>query len=205
MREYIQNQKVIEFKEPDLSATYSYEDYLQWDDWDEWIEIIRGRIFKMGAAPSRMHQTIGGNLHLYIRTFLKGNPCQVFMAPFDVRFPLNGSENRNIRNVVQPDLCVVCDPSKLDAKGCIGSPDWIIEILSPSNLEKDLKLKYDLYEEAGVREYWIVYPADKTIHAYVLENQKFSIKNGPYCGQENISPYIFPALSISMKDIFENT
>jgi Uma2 family endonuclease len=204
MREYIHKEIVKEFKEPDLSALYTYADYLTWENWNEWVELIRGRIHKMSAAPNRMHQTISGNLFALIHTFLRRNPCQVFAAPFDVRLPLIGTDDAIISNVVQPDISVICDPSKLDSRGCIGAPDLIVEILSPSNLEHDLKLKYELYEEAGVREYWIIYPNEKSIHSYVLENGRFTVKHSPVVGSGMITPHIFDNLELPLAEIFEN-
>ena len=119
----------MDVKEPDLSGTYTYADYLTWQ-WEEMAELINGKIFKMSPAPSGLHQRISGNLFGPLWNYFRGKKCQVFSAPFDVRLPGSSKKDRDIITVVQPDLCVICDPSKMDERGCLGAPDWIIEILS---------------------------------------------------------------------------
>src|SRR6218665_1287708 len=135
-------------EEPDLSGTYSYADYLNWQ-WDDMTELIRGKIFRMSPAPGSLHQRVSGNLFGLLWNQLKGKPCQVFSAPFDVRLPVKWKKNdRDITTVVQPDLCVICDPSKIDERGCLGAPDLIMEILSRHTSTKDVRDKFDVYEEA---------------------------------------------------------
>jgi Uma2 family endonuclease len=98
----------------------------------------------------------------------------MYHAPFDVRLTTaDANGDAQIRTVVQPDICVVCDQTKLDDQGCVGAPDWIIEIVSPGNTARDTKTKFDLYEENGVQEYWIVYPGHKTVSAFVLEDGQY--------------------------------
>ncbi len=141
----------------DLNGTYSYADYLQWR-FDETVELIKGKIFKMSPAPNVKHQRISWNLtHIFSNYFWK-KPCSAFAAPFDVRLydPKKSSKNnKDIFTVVQPDICIICDEEKIDDLGCIGAPDLIIEILSKGNSNKEMKNKYELYEENGVKEYWI--------------------------------------------------
>jgi len=146
---------------------YTYKDYLKWDDDQRW-ELIDGVPFLM-SAPSRLHQEVSGNLHgeLYLR--LKGKPCKVYAAPFDVRLNAETLDN----TVVQPDILVVCDSDKLNDTGCKGAPDFIIEILSPSTSARDRYLKFDLYRKAGVREYWVVEPETETVAAYMLSNEDY--------------------------------
>ena len=105
--------------------------------------------------------------------FLKGKTCKVYVAPFDVRLPVASRKHTDIDTVVQPDLCVVCDPEKLDELGCVGAPDLIVEILSPGNNKKELQLKYDVYETSGVKEYWVVHPDERTLLIYTLESGKY--------------------------------
>lgn len=157
----------MKIEEPDIAGSYTYADYLTWQ-WGEMTELIRGKIYKMSPAPGSLHQKISGNLFLQIRSFLTGEKCQVFSAPFDVRLPSlkKSKSDQEITTVVQPDLCVICDPSKIDDRGCIGAPDWIIEILSPPTSSKDLTEKFDVYEEAGVKEYWVVHPQEQTLLVY---------------------------------------
>lgn len=159
--------KVLEFNDVDLSLTYSYSNYLNWL-FDDRVELIKGKVFKMSPAPSRLHQEISRNLFLPIASFLKDQPCKAYTAPFDVRFPQGSKADDAIYTVLQPDICVICDQSKLDDKGCIGAPDLVIEILSPGNNKKELLYKYQIYQEFGVKEYWVVSQSDQTVLIYSL-------------------------------------
>lgn len=147
---------------------YTYADYLNFPDDERW-EIIDGVAYSMAPAPSSAHQDVSGELHAQVRTQLRGKPCKVFAAPFDVRF----EDSEKTDKVVQPDLLVVCDRSKIRTRGLIGAPDWIVEILSSSTAGKDQILKRGLYEKHGVREYWLVHPVDRvvTIHRMGAEGQ----------------------------------
>ncbi len=163
----------MDSKKPDVveepNATYghySYADYLTWP-MDLVAELIQGKMFKKAAAaPNRIHQRVSLKLSVKLYQFLEGKTCQVYEAPFDVRFPKDSKEDHEIFDVVQPDLCVVCDPSKLDERGCIGAPDLIVEILSPGSTKLELKHKYGLYESRGVREYWIIHPEHQNLLIY---------------------------------------
>ena len=149
---------------------YSYADYLTWP-MDLVVELIQGRLFKKAAAaPNRIHQRVSLKLSVKLYQFLEGKTCQVYEAPFDVRFPIDSKEDHRIFDVVQPDICVVCDPSILDQRGCIGSPDLIVEILSPGNSKLELKQKFDLYESREVKEYWIIQPEHQTMTIYTWVN-----------------------------------
>jgi Uma2 family endonuclease len=161
-------------KEPDVEyGNYSYADYLTWQ-MEEVVELIKGKIFKKAAAaPKRIHQRISAKLLTRLYVFLEGKPCQVYDAPFDVRFPKASKEDDQILDVVQPDICVICDPEKLDDRGCIGAPDLIIEILSPSNSKTELKHKFELYESNGVLEYWIIHAETQDLLIYTLTNGKY--------------------------------
>ena len=149
---------------------YSYADYLTWPI-DLVAELIQGKMFKKAAAaPNRIHQRVSLKLSVKLYQFLEGKTCQVYEAPFDVRFPKDSKEDHRIFDVVQPDICVVCDPSILDQRGCIGSPDLIVEILSPGNSKLELKQKFDLYESREVKEYWIIQPEHQTMTIYTWVN-----------------------------------
>lgn len=183
----------------DLNKTYSYADYLLWR-FKERVELIKGKILKMSPAPSRKHQEIAGSLYLAMGILFKNKPCKVYIAPFDVRLPRYSPKNQEVFTVVQPDLCVVCDESKLDDKGCIGAPDLIVEILSPGNSKREMKDKFELYQESGVREYWIVDPNQESVLIYIL-------KNGEYIGlkpvvDDTAASQIFPDLTVHTNDIF---
>lgn len=146
---------------------FTYGDYLEWDDGERW-ELINGEAYNMSPAPQRIHQKILGELHLQLGTQLKGKTCEVYISPFDVRLPLGDEKEADIINVVQPDISVICDPKKLDKKGCIGAPDFIIEILSPANPRRDRMEKFNLYEMAGVKEYWLVTPEARMVEVFLL-------------------------------------
>ena len=130
--------------------------------------------------------------------------CEVYSAPFDVRFPKNGeTADDKIYTVVQPDICVVCDLSKLDELGCCGAPDMIVEILSPSTMKKDLTKKFDLYEENGVKEYWIVHPNDKTVNVFILKEDGKYDDGIIYEFDGKIPIRIFDNYLIDLNDIFD--
>lgn len=147
---------------------YTYADYLKFPEDERW-EIIDGVAYSMSPAPSSNHQDICGELLAQVHAQLRGKPCKVFVAPFDVRF--ENSEKTD--KVVQPDLVVVCDRSKIVSRGLVGAPDWVVEILSPSTAGKDQILKRALYEKQGVREFWLVHPTDRvvTIHRLGAEGR----------------------------------
>ena len=181
-----------------VNGIYTYADYLMWNIKDR-VEILKGKIFKMSPAPTISHQGISFNLSGLFFMYFHNKPCKVFASPFDVVLKnKDGKED----TVVQPDLCVVCDPEKLaDGKRCQGAPDLIIEILSPDNSKKEMVNKYELYEEAGVREYWVVRPDYKEITQFVLENNKYRTLP-PIVEGTIIHSAIFPELSLQTEDIF---
>lgn len=151
---------------------YTFADCLTWSE-DERIEIIFGEAYMM-SPPMRIHQEISGELFAQIKEYLKDKPCKVYHAPFGVRpFEQDGDTPENVDTIVEPDITVVCDQSKLDDYGCKGAPDFIIEILSPSNKRHDRIVKHNLYQRAGVREYWIVDPEAKTVDVYLLDENGF--------------------------------
>jgi Uma2 family endonuclease len=188
--------------EPDPSLSYTYADYLQWK-FEEQVELIRGKIFKMSPTPAPLHQQISVGLAAEIYNFLKKKPCKVFAAPFDVRLPVkNKKKDNEITTVVQPDICVICDESKIDGRGCIGAPDLIIEILSPGNTHKEVKLKHEIYEEAKVKEYWVVYPSEENIAVFILNaNGKYDGAK-IYAGHDRIKSIAVKRLIIKLDDIF---
>ena len=154
---------------PLKKSRYTFADYLTWDE-GEHIEIINGGAFMM-ATLSRIHQRISGELFRQLADYLEGKNCEVYPAPFGARL-FEQSEDRpeDIDTVVEPDISVVCDQSKLDKHGCKGAPDLIIEILSPSSLRHDRLVKLNLYQRAGVREYWIVDPENRSVMVFLPDN-----------------------------------
>jgi Uma2 family endonuclease len=197
----IDNDEFSKVEEPDPSFNYTYADYLKWN-FEERLELFRGKIFKL-SAPNTKHQAILRNLSAEIWIILKGKRCQVFPAPFDVRLPVkNRKKDNEVTTVVQPDICVICDESKIDDKGCCGAPDLAVEILSPGNSKKEIKLKHELYEEAGVLEYWVVYPEEESIVIFILnENGKYKDVSA-YAGDDIIYSKAVPGLAIKVNDIF---
>ncbi len=189
---------------PKEQREYTYEDYLTWSE-DERAEIIDGVVYAQ-ATPSFAHQTISGNLYLEIGNYLKGKQCRVFAAPFTVRLPLENGEtddNKN-KNIVEPDLAVICDKSKSDKGGYNGAPTLIIEIVSKSSIKRDNILKLNKYQQAGVQEYWIVIPGEETIMRYALNEQGHYNAPEYYVldEDEEIISKMFPDLAIKLKDIF---
>lgn len=188
----------------DLNKVYTYADYLKWT-FEERVELIKGKIFKMSPAPSSHHQVISSELQGIIWYFLRNKSCRVFDAPFDVRlYNKKRSEEANapIFTVVQPDLCVVCDLSKVDKRGCLGAPDFVIEILSQGNSAKEMNEKYDAYQEAGVREYWLVDYFSRVTFVYLLQDDKFfGLK--PFTENTPIPVNTLPGLVIDMKKIYK--
>ena len=188
--------------EPDIEyGRYSYADYLTWE-MDEMVELIKGKIFKRDiAAPALNHQRISMRLSVQLFNFLKGKTCQVFHAPFDVRLPVKSRKNQDIDTVVQPDICVVCDPDKLDAAGCIGAPDLVVEILSPGNNKRELKNKFEVYEEAGVKEYWVIHPNEQTLLIYSLIDGKYQASRF-FVPEDEITSACLPGFSLDLEDVF---
>jgi Uma2 family endonuclease len=154
------------------------------------------------AAPNRLHQTVIRNLTSVFHPFFKGKPCEYYPAPFDVRLPV-GIKKGKYTTVVQPDLSVFCDQEKLDQRGAQGAPDLVVEILSPGNSRRDMKDKFEVYELAGVREYWIFHPIDSFVLPYLL-NEKGKFVGLPAVHSPDILySRIFPELSFSLEEIFQ--
>ncbi|MCF8372369.1 MAG: Uma2 family endonuclease [Bacteroidales bacterium] len=188
----------------DINKRYTYADYLTWMD-DVRRELYNGFIKLMSPAPSRIHQRISVKLTRIWDVFLESKNCEVYHAPSDVRFPKNkkDKDDKTIYTVLQPDIYVVCDLTKLDDKGCLGAPDFIIEIVSPKNSKRDLKDKFDIYQEHGVREYWIVNPNDENVTVFDLnENGKYQFR-GMYSEDDKIPVEIFKGdLKIDLMEVF---
>ncbi|SFA53522.1 Endonuclease, Uma2 family (restriction endonuclease fold) [Pedobacter suwonensis] len=197
------DEPIRQFNELDASLTYSYANYLNWL-FPERVELIAGKIFKMSPAPSRAHQEVAGRIFLKIGNFLKGKQCKIYSAPFDVRFPKESKADKNVYTVLQPDICVICDKSKLDARGCIGAPDLVVEILSPGNTKTELLHKYRIYEEFGVKEYWVVSHGDQSILIYTLNEMGKFEPSKIFALSEKITSTVLPGFELALDDIFED-
>ena len=192
----------MELANLDLNKVYTYADYYKWK-FEERVELIKGYIFKMSPSPNRLHQEISGGISYQLQKFLERSPCKVYTAPFDVRFPRKSKADKDIITVLQPDICVVCDRSKLDDRGCIGAPDIVVEVLSPSNNKKELKNKYEIYEEAGVKEYWIVWPYEQTMIVYTLTDGKF-VSSPVISGGDILTTSVLPGFSLNISELFRD-
>ena len=187
----------------DFTKQYTYADYLTWH-FDERVELIRGWISRMSPALLVTHQRILIRLSYQIEGYLLNKQCEVFVAPFDVRLTNKRKSvpYKLITSVVQPDLCIICDPKKLDKRGCIGAPDLVIEILSPRDSRKEFREKFSLYEENGVREYWIVDPVHLMIQVFDLKEDKFAWRSN-YVKEDMIPVGIFEDFSIDSDAVFK--
>ena len=193
---------ITKLSQLDLTKKYSYADYLLWKI-KERVELFKGMIAEMSPAPNPTHQRVLRELFTVFELFFSNQKCELFFAPIDVRL-LNKNKSTNdnkIYTVVQPDLIVVCDEEKIDERGCLGAPDLVVEILSPGNSNKEMNIKYELYEEAGVKEYWMIHPTERQLLIYVLENGKF-IGKKPIIESENAISYLFPKLKFPLKKLF---
>jgi len=176
---------------------YTYADYCAWDDGKRY-ELINGARYMMSPAPAWEHQNISIQLARFLSNFLDGKPCKVFTAPFDVRL----SADKNDDNVVQPDLVVICDRSKLSGTGCLGVPDMVIEILSPSTESWDKVVKFNMYLQAGVREYWMVDLNGKTVQTCILKNGEYVVK--AYSENDVVPVHVLEGCAIHLSKVFAN-
>ena len=199
-------QPITDIAQLDLNGSYTYADYLLWQ-FQERLELIKGHIFKM-AAPNPAHQRISSRLHGHLFIYLKDKKCDLFAAPFDVRLinARKSTPNNEVTTVVQPDICIICDPAKIDKRGCIGAPDLIVEILSTSTAKYDLNEKFDLYQESGVKEYWVVFPSDKAIMLFVLGEDEQYDKGTLYSIDDDfmLCSKTIEGLQIDLKLVFDS-
>jgi Uma2 family endonuclease len=179
---------------------YTYEDYLNWPG-EHKIEIIDGQVY-LYTVPPRIHQEISGAIVFQFFNYLKDKKCEVYFR-LGVRLPSGDEKSvKEIKTVVEPDIIVVCDKSKLDDEGCKGAPDLIVEITSPSTARIDKVEKFNLYEKHGVKEYWIVEPEIKLVTVFLLqENGRYGRPN-IYTEEDKIKVSIFEDLVIDLKDVF---
>jgi Uma2 family endonuclease len=185
---------------PAESKRYTFADVLTWDE-SERIEIIDGEAVMM-APPSRIHQKIVSELNRQLGNYLEGKKCEVYPAPFGVRlFEEDGDYPEDVDTMVEPDISVVCDHSKLDDHGCKGAPDLIIEILSPSTRRHDRITKFELYRKAGVREYWIVDPDSKDVESFVLDGGRYFVK-GYGTAEDNMKVDVLEGCIIDLSAVF---
>lgn len=193
--------EITSLSQLDLTKTYSYADYFSWR-LQERVELLLGKVMKISPAPTRQYQAISAFIGNQFYNHLNTSPCQVFYVPFDERLERKADDSK-VKNVVQPDICVICDITKLDDRGCSGAPELIIEILSPGNTKKEMKYKFKLYEKAGVLEYWMVDPSEKVILQYNLINGQY-INHRPLIEEDTIHSTVINGFSMHIEDVFKN-
>jgi Uma2 family endonuclease len=181
---------------------YRYGDYRTWSDDERW-ELIDGVAWNMSPAPSMAHQALVTELVHSIRLFLGKGGCRVFPAPFDVLLPESpGQAEDDVANVVQPDLAVICDPSRLRSFGCFGPPDWVIEILSPYTSRRDMVAKLSLYQGRGVREYWVIDPGNRFVHVYVRGEDGRYPEPELLVGKATAGSTVCPGFEMKLEELF---
>ena len=192
----------------DMNRQYTYADYRTWTD-DKARELLNGFIRVISPAPPANHEMIAKKIHTAMINFIdqNGGNCQVFCTPFDVRFPKSPDKtaDNQIYTVVQPDICVVCDSSLIDKRGCLGAPDMVVEILSLSSLRYDLKEKFNIYEAGVVKEYWVVSPKEEGINVFILQEDTGEYDDGTvYEGPAQVPVQTLPGLSINTEALFKD-
>lgn len=197
---YLSTMKNASEPEALYGGTYTAKDYLSWT-FDAMVELIKGKVWKMAPAPASQHQRVSSKLTAnFVRQF-EQKPCEVFHAPYDVYFTRDVEHFEEANTVVQPDLCVICDSHKIKSFGCVGAPDLVVEILSKSTAKKDLNDKYQIYEEFGVKEYWVVHPFEKAINLFILKDGAFA-DAGTFGETESMNSSLFPELAVSLEQVF---
>ncbi len=189
----------------DFDAHYTYADYLLWQ-FKERVELIRGKL-RLMSAPSVKHQRASALLMRLLGNHLEDSQCDVFSAPFDVRLPAlpYQLEAGKVDTVVQPDICVICDRAKLDEQGCVGAPDLVIEILSPGNSKREMKEKFNLYESAGVREYWVIDQEHLLVFSYVLNEITGEFEaSKPLTEEDTLQSAVINGFSLPLQRLFSN-
>ncbi len=194
---------ITDFSQLDPNGVYSYADYLTWK-FDQALEIIKGKIFKM-VAPSSLHQDIFRVLFLALGNHFKNQSCRLYSAPFDVRLldrKKSLKANKDVYTVIQPDICIICDLKKIDKAGCVGAPDLMIEILSPGNSKREMKIKKELYAESGVREYWVVDPIHESITRFNFNDDGATTSTDIFVSDDVMPSLIFPDFTLNLIELF---
>jgi Uma2 family endonuclease len=196
-----EDQPLQKVEEPDLAGYYNASDYLEWT-FEGFVELIKGKIVKM-SSPASAHQVVSRQLLKVMIAHFDRQPCQLFHAPYDVYFVHEWEDFKQARNIVQPDICIICDRNKIKRLGCVGAPDLVVEILSPSSIRKDVGDKFSLYEQYGVKEYWIVNPVEGTITLNVLEDGTYRTLT-PKAKGEILHSVLFPDLAVDLETVFDD-
>lgn len=171
----------MQLSDHNFDKSYTYADYVQWTFDDR----------------------VSGNIFYRISKFLKGKKCHAYFAPFDVRLYRKNAADESVTTVFQPDICVICDLSKLDDRGCVGAPDIVVEILSPGNNKKELRNKFEIYEEAGIKEYWVVWPVEQTVLQYTLNAEGKYVASLILAAGDQVTTPILPSFVLNLEEVFE--
>jgi len=182
------------------NGRYTYKEYLTWSEEEKW-ELIDGTPY-MQAAPSWQHQAIIGNIITQFNNYLQGKSCFAFPAPFDVRLPEGDEEDEDISTVLQPDIAIVCDKSRLSKTGYLGVPSLIVEVVSPSTSKMDRVFKFNKYEQAGVKEYWIVEPDGKVVSVFTLQSNNRYGRPETYTEEHKLKISILPDFVVDLSQVF---
>jgi Uma2 family endonuclease len=196
----------MNMKPPNLAEKvdelFTYGQYYQWDDDKRW-ELIDGVPYDLTPSPNRKHQEISRNVSVRMYQFVLGQACQVFFAPFDVRLPdFPEQDDNDISTVIQPDIVVICEKKKLDERGCRGAPDLVVEILSPSTSRKDIGVKFSLYERHGVREYWIIHPAEESLMIFNLGGDSRYGRPQGYGRGDIVTSTVLEGFELNVAEVF---
>ena len=197
--------QITDISQLDFKKRYTYADYLTWA-FDDRLELIKGWIYKMSPAPKRRHQAVSGNLFFAMKQYFNLCDCRVYEAPFDVRLKKNKGSDSEVDTVVQPDISVFCDLTKLDDRGAIDAPDLVVEITSDSTMKKDYNEKFNIYEENGVQEYWIVNPDSHSMEIFKSDNNKFESAGvfNIHDGATEVNSVMFPDLKVNLIEVFKD-
>ncbi|MDR3602405.1 MAG: Uma2 family endonuclease [Desulfosporosinus sp.] len=185
---------------PEENKKHTYADYLTWPENERW-EIIDGVSYRQ-SAPKWQHQSISGELYRQISNYLVDKPCRVFAAPFDLCLIEQNEDDGEISNIVQPDIVIVCDGTKLRKTGYFGVPNLIIEISSPATTRLDRVVKFNKYEKAGVQEYWIVEPDGKYVYVFTLQENNRYGRPGAYTEEDKVPISVFTDFTVDLKPVF---
>jgi len=180
---------------------FTYGDYAAWPDDERW-ELIDGVAYNMTPAPTTSHQSVAGNLFGILFGLLRGHPCRVFAAPTDVLLPRGSEADEEVDTTVQPDLFVICNPAIVQERFIRGAPDWVIEVISPSTARKDEGIKRDRYRQAGVKEYWLLHPTDRTLMCYRLADGAYGLPDvfGP---EDRVAVPVPEGERIDLAEVFD--
>lgn len=179
---------------------YTYKDYITWSEEERW-ELIEGTPY-MQAAPSWQHQAIVGNIITQFNNYLQGKQCLAFPAPFDLCLPDGVEKDEDVSTVLQPDIVIVCDKNRLNKTGYFGVPSLVVEVVSPSTSKLDRVFKFNKYEKAGIKEYWIAEPEGKVVSVFTLQDNNRYGRPETYTEEDNIKVSIFSDLLVDLAPVF---